>query len=190
MTSLSVLRCVSRVTVWKGMFIVSLLVCEPVSSVEELLSRQPVIWDVAGLPADEVVRHDAHVTLQQYFGLWWEANFTVLRLRLKTQTITHAGPLTETENFLLCPQGLHSFPVSWLTRRRPAPRACEQLGRFPLSEWLFISLTSYLNSHFSALNSNHLCNNVVFHTYCLFIVAYLMLHKPHRFISLELSSKN
>lgn len=41
-----------------GMTAVSLLVCEPVSSVEQLLSRQPVIGDVAGLTADQVVRHD------------------------------------------------------------------------------------------------------------------------------------
>lgn len=37
---------------------VSLLVREPVSSVEQLLSGQPVVGDVAGLPADQIVRHD------------------------------------------------------------------------------------------------------------------------------------
>lgn len=36
---------------------VSLLVRESVSSVEQLLSRQSVLRDVAGLPADQVVRH-------------------------------------------------------------------------------------------------------------------------------------
>lgn len=42
--------------------VVSLLVCEPVSAVEELLSRQPVVGDVTGLPADQVVRHDVQIT--------------------------------------------------------------------------------------------------------------------------------
>lgn len=42
--------------------IVSLLVREPLSTVEELLSRQPVLRDVACLPADKIVRHDVLIT--------------------------------------------------------------------------------------------------------------------------------
>lgn len=45
------------------MLAVSLLVREPVSSVEQLLSRQPVVGNVTGLPADQVVRHDVQVPL-------------------------------------------------------------------------------------------------------------------------------
>lgn len=45
------------------MLAVSLLVREPVSSVEQLLSRQPVVGDVTGLPADQIVRHDVQVPL-------------------------------------------------------------------------------------------------------------------------------
>lgn len=41
-----------------GIIMVPLLVCEPVSAVEQLLSRQPVVGYVTGLPADQVVRHD------------------------------------------------------------------------------------------------------------------------------------
>ena len=46
-----------------GVLAVSLLVREPVSSVEQLLSRQPVVGDVTGLPADQIVRHDVQVPL-------------------------------------------------------------------------------------------------------------------------------
>lgn len=46
-----------------GVLAVSLLVREPVSSVEQLLSRQPVVGGVTGLPADQVVRHDVQVPL-------------------------------------------------------------------------------------------------------------------------------
>lgn len=41
-----------------------------------------------------------------------------------------------------------------------------------------------------ALYSNHLCNYVIYYTCCHFVVLYLMLHEPTRFISLVLSSKN
>lgn len=41
----------------------SLLVSEPVSAVEQLLSGQPVIGYVTGLAADQEVRHDVQVTL-------------------------------------------------------------------------------------------------------------------------------
>lgn len=44
---------------------VSLLVCEPVSSVEQLLSGQPVVRDVTRLPADQVVRHGVPITLKK-----------------------------------------------------------------------------------------------------------------------------
>lgn len=40
-----------------------LLVGESVSPVEQLLSRQPVVGDVAGLPADQVVRHAVRLRL-------------------------------------------------------------------------------------------------------------------------------
>lgn len=39
---------------------VSLLVRESIPAAEELLPRQPVVGDVAGLPADQVVGHDVH----------------------------------------------------------------------------------------------------------------------------------
>lgn len=49
--------------------LVSLLVCEPVSSVEQLLSRQPILGDVTGLPADQVVRHDVRINPHQSFSV-------------------------------------------------------------------------------------------------------------------------
>lgn len=45
----------------------SLLVCESISAAEQLLSRQPVIRDVAGLTADQVVRHDVQLTPPKCF---------------------------------------------------------------------------------------------------------------------------
>lgn len=39
-----------------------LLVREAVSSVEQLLTRQAVVRDIAGLPADQVVRHGVRST--------------------------------------------------------------------------------------------------------------------------------
>lgn len=41
----------------------SLLVCEPVSTVEQLLSRQPVVRYVTSLSANQEVGHDVLLTL-------------------------------------------------------------------------------------------------------------------------------
>lgn len=63
----------------------SLLVCESIPAAEQLLSRQPVIGDVACLTTDQVVRHDVQLP---------PAVFS------KTQVNVDAGQRTATPNFL------------------------------------------------------------------------------------------
>lgn len=70
----------------------SLLVCEAISAAEQLLSRQPVIRDVAGLTADQVVRHDVQLTPPP--AVFKETQTTVWMQ-------ARAGPRAQTENFLL-----------------------------------------------------------------------------------------
>lgn len=44
-------------------FFFFLLVCHSVAAVEQLLSGEPVLWYIAGLAADQVVRHGALLLL-------------------------------------------------------------------------------------------------------------------------------
>lgn len=80
-----------------------LLVCQPVTAVEQLLAGQPVIGYVTGLPADQKVRHDVRVTLSS------PSVFVFHRIRFNSMLSqcvnveTHAGLEAATENFLPSP---------------------------------------------------------------------------------------
>lgn len=73
-----------------------LLVREPVSSVEQLLSGQPVVGDVAGLPADQVVRHAVRTALTGPSVKSSTYKQTTLTTCLGAHTETHAPARTPT----------------------------------------------------------------------------------------------
>lgn len=103
-----------------------LLISQPVAAVEQLLSAEPIFGDVAGLAADQVVRHGALLLLRDLLG-----SFTV------SEPNNGYNCLSSSPRFEACPPPAFAPPP--LLSSSVQPRAAvNNLKPVPGSAWKYV----------------------------------------------------